>query len=80
VHAKREGRPIDGVPIPAPYNKQEKVGYAIGPMLKGRNQEAAKRFLTYLATKEAQDIYANYGFIPANAEELELKPLTAKQI
>jgi len=80
VHAKREGRPIDGVAIPAPYNKQDKVGYAIGPMLKGRNQEGARRFLAYLATKDAQDIYASHGFIPANAKELELKPLTAKQI
>jgi ABC-type molybdate transport system substrate-binding protein len=78
VHAKREGRPIDGVAIPAPYNKQEKVGYAIGPMLKGRNQASARQFLAYLATKDAQDIYAGYGFVPASAKELELKPLSEK--
>jgi len=78
VHAKREGRPIDGVAIPAPYNKQDKVAYAIGPLVKGRNQENAKRYLDYLATKDAQDIYASYGFVPATAEELKLKPLEAK--
>jgi ABC-type molybdate transport system substrate-binding protein len=27
THAKAKGRPIDGVSIPAPYNKQEKVNY-----------------------------------------------------
>jgi molybdenum ABC transporter molybdate-binding protein len=78
VHAKREGRPIDGVAIPAPYNKQDKVAYAIGPLVKGRNQENAKRYLDYLATKDAQDIYASYGFVPATAEELKLKPLEAR--
>ena len=74
-HAKREGRPIDGVSIPAPYNKQDKVGYAIGPMLDGRNKTNARRFLLYLASKEAQSIYGSYGFIPATSEERRLKPL-----
>ena len=78
AYAKRQKRPIDGVEIPAPYNKQHKVGYAIGPMLNGRNPGAAKRFLDYLATSEAQGIYAGYGFLPATPKELTLKPLTAK--
>ncbi len=26
AYAKRQGRPIDGVAIPAPYNKEDKVG------------------------------------------------------
>ncbi len=78
AYAKREGRPIDGVEIPAPYNKQDKVGYAIGPMLAGRNMQNAKRFMSYLATQKAQDIYAGYGFVPATSEELKLKPLAAK--
>ena len=78
AYAKREGRPIDGVAIPAPYNKQDKVAYAIGPMLAGRNMQNSKRFISYLATQEAQDIYAGYGFVPATSAELELKPLTAK--
>lgn len=75
AYAKREGRPIDGVPIPAPYNKQDKVGYAIGPMLNGRNSANADIFLKYLATPAAQDIYADYGFLRASAEELKVKDL-----
>ncbi len=78
AYAKRKGRALDGVAIPAPLNKQDKVGYAIGPMSKARNRENAKTFLDYLASKDAQDIYAGYGFGPATAEELTLKPLTAK--
>jgi len=75
VHARREGRPIDGVSIPAPLNKQDKVAYAIGPMLSGRNQANARRFLVYLASVRAQTIYSNYGFIPASTEERRVKPL-----
>jgi ABC-type molybdate transport system substrate-binding protein len=75
VHAKAEGRPIDGVAIPAPLNKIDKVNYAIGTMKNGRNAENAARYLSYLASDEAQAIYESYGFIRATSEELSLKPL-----
>jgi ABC-type molybdate transport system substrate-binding protein len=75
VHAKATDRKIDGVAIPAPLNKEEKVGYAIGKLKTGRNQENADAFLAYLATDRAQDIYAKYGFGKASAEELKIKPL-----
>jgi ABC-type molybdate transport system substrate-binding protein len=75
VHAKAEGRPIDGVPIAAPLNKRDKVNYAIGIMKNGRNTDNAALYLAYLATDEAQAIYEKYGFIRASADELELKPL-----
>ncbi len=75
AYAKSQGRPIEGVAIPAPLNKQDKVGYAIGPMSKARNPKNARRFMEYLATPDAQNIYAGYGFVPASAEELKIKPL-----
>jgi ABC-type molybdate transport system substrate-binding protein len=75
VHAKKEGRPIDGVEIKAPLNKRDKVNYAVGIMSNGRNQDNAARYLAYLATDEAQAIYEKYGFIRASTEELTLKPL-----
>lgn len=77
AYAKRQGRPLDGVAIPAPYNKEDKVAYAIGPMAKARNMAHATTFLEYLASKDAQDIYASYGFVPATAKELKVKALTA---
>ncbi|WP_455376121.1 molybdate ABC transporter substrate-binding protein [Kaarinaea lacus] len=75
VHAKKEGRKIDGVAIPAPFNKQEKVAYRIGKLTDGKNQAAADKFLSYLQTEEAQDIYAKYGFLKASKEARQLKPL-----
>ncbi len=75
VEAKKHGRKIDGVAIPAPYNKSDKVGYAIGKLKMAKNQSAADAFLSYLGRDEAQNIYAKYGFVPASASELKLKPL-----
>ena len=75
MHAKATGRKVAGVAIPAPYNKQSKVGYAIGKLKAGRNQKNADRYLAYLATPEAQGIYAKYGFITPDAESLKLKDI-----
>ncbi len=74
-YAKAQGRKVDGVPIPAPYNMQDKVAYAMGALREGRNPYNAMRFLSYLGTPAAQDIYASYGFIKATDSELKLKPL-----
>jgi ABC-type molybdate transport system substrate-binding protein len=75
VHAKAEKRKVEGVAIEPPYNMQHKVAYAIGPMRTGRNQENARRFLAYLATDAAQNIYAKYGFLKASADELKLRTI-----
>jgi len=75
VHAKAEGRPLEGVKIAALLNYQHKVSYAIGALKEGRNPYNAMRFLAYLGTAAAQDIYAKYGFIKPEAESLKLKPL-----
>ena len=75
VHAKAEQRPIEGVAIPMPYNKLDKVNYAIGIMTNGRNMKNARRYLEYLASDGAQAIYKSYGFLPATSEELRIKPL-----
>ena len=73
AYAKSLGRNIDGVPIEAPFNKQDKVGYAIGPLSKAKNSKNAERFLAYLATDDAQNIYAQHGFQKATKDELTLK-------
>ena len=75
AYAKSQGRGVEGVPIKAPYNMQDKVGYAIGALTDGRNPEAAQRFLKYLATDKAQSIYEKYGFVRATNEELKLRAL-----
>jgi ABC-type molybdate transport system substrate-binding protein len=78
TYQREIGRKVESVDIPAPYNMGEKVAYAIGAVKSGRNQENAKRFLKFLSTQEAQDIYAKHGFIKATPAELKLKPLPSK--
>ncbi len=75
VYAKAEGRPIDGVAIPEPYNMQHKVGYAMGPVQTGRNQENAQAFLKYLGTRKAQKIYEKHGFVRASKKETKLRDI-----
>jgi ABC-type molybdate transport system substrate-binding protein len=75
VEGKKRGRAIEGVSIAAPYNMAHKVGYAIGVLSDARNKVNAQRFIDYLATNDAQDIYASYGFVRAMKKELVLRPI-----
>ncbi len=77
VEGEKKGRGVEGVEIPAPYNMAHKVGYAIGALTEGRNQKNAGRYVAYLGTDAAQDIYASYGFGKASKEELTVKPIPA---
>ncbi|MFV2055117.1 MAG: molybdate ABC transporter substrate-binding protein [Thiohalomonadales bacterium] len=74
-HALKEGRPIEGVAIPAPLNQESKVGYVMGVLDGAKNVSNADRYLKYLGSDRAQDIYAKYGFIKASTEERVVKPI-----
>ncbi len=78
IYQQQIGRKIEGVAIPAPYNMASKVAYAIGILKSARNPYNAVRFLAFLGTDEAQNIYAKHGFIKATQRELKLKPLPSK--
>ncbi len=78
-YAIASGRGVGRVKIAAPFNMQSKVGYAIGKLIAGRNQKNADKYLAYLGTADAQNIYASYDFIKATAAELKVKPLTPFQ-
>jgi ABC-type molybdate transport system substrate-binding protein len=75
IEAKKHGRKVEGVAIPAPLNKGGKVGYAIGVLKSGRNQANGMHYVGYLKTKAAQAIYAKYGFVSASDSELNYKPI-----
>ena len=75
IEAKALKRKIDGVAISDEFNQGDKVGYAIGGLNTGRNAANAKRYIDYLGTDAAQNIYASYGFVKASADELRIKPL-----
>ncbi len=73
IEAKKHGRKIDGVAIPASLNKGDVVGYAIGILKDGRNQSNALHYVGYLRSKAAQNIYAKYGFVNATRIETALR-------
>ena len=73
IEAKKHKRKIDGVAISDEFNQGSKVGYAIGILKEGKNQENAQKYLDYLKTDDAQNIYASYGFVKASKEELTQK-------
>ena len=75
IEAKKHGRAIDGVAIPAPLNKGGVVGYAIGVLKAGRNQSNGMHYVGYLRTKAAQGIYGKYGFVSATDKETAYKPI-----
>ena len=77
-HAINDGRKLEGVEIQPPYNMGHKVGYAIGILKTGRNTYNATRYLSYLSTQNAQNIYQKYGFVKASCEDLKLKPIPTK--
>ncbi len=78
TYQQKIGRKIEGVDIPAPYNMADKVAYVIGSLKTARNPYNAVRFLSFLGTDKAQNIYARHGFIKASQRELRLKPLPGK--
>lgn len=73
IEAEREGRNVEGVAISDKYNKGDKVGYAIGILKEARNPDNGQRYLDYLKTADAQNIYASYGFVKATPADLEKK-------
>lgn len=75
IEAKTHKRAIEGVAISKELNQGNNAGYAIGTLNSGKNQANAKRYLDYLSTNAAQNIYASYGFSKASSAELKLKPL-----
>lgn len=77
-HAKKEGRKLEGVAISDAYNMGDKVGYAIGILKTGKNPYNASRYLGYLTSDAAQNIYASYGFTKATDKDLVLKAIPAK--
>ncbi len=78
IYQRQIGRKIEGIAIRAPYNMGSKVAYVIGILKAGRHPYNAARFLAFLGTDEAQNIYAKHGFIKATQRELKLKPLPSK--
>lgn len=72
--ARRAGKPIDAVRLPAQDSLRDEAAYVVGA-LEATPRRAAARYLEFLATPQAQQAYARHGFVNATAQELVLKPI-----
>jgi ABC-type molybdate transport system substrate-binding protein len=73
--AQREGKAVEAVRLPAQDSMRDEVAYAVCALAKGSRQEIAARYLSFLATPDAQAAYAKFGFVNASAQDLALKPI-----
>ena len=75
-HAKDEGAPIEGIPLPPEDSLVKEAAYVIGPLNHAEHSAAATRYLNFLKTPQAQKAYTHHGFIKATKEDLALKPIS----
>jgi len=74
LEAQRHGAPVEAVELPVADSLRDEVSYAIGA-LEGRHKANADAYLAFIASPEAQDAYAKFGFVKARPDELALKPI-----
>ena len=75
MEALRAGAQVDTVQLPPEDSLRNEVSYAIGVIKGSRRADAAARYMSFLATAEAQAAYAKFGFVSASAQELATKPI-----
>lgn len=66
IFQQKLGNPIEGVKIPAAFNTA--ATYAAGILTSAQHREAAKEWLAYLQSDEAQAAYGEFGFKPVPTE------------
>ena len=73
--AQRSGASIEGITLPVKDSMRDEVSYAIGALTNSPRQPLALAYLSFLATDDAQETYAKYGFVKASSIELLSKPI-----
>ncbi|MBI5379546.1 MAG: substrate-binding domain-containing protein [Nitrospirae bacterium] len=61
---QREGAPLEGVEIPPPFDMRDRVIYTVAVLKQASHPDAARAFVDFLLTAEAQALYAQHGFTP----------------
>jgi len=64
IYAKNQGLPVDMVEVGEEFDQRDKVNYYITILNNAPHPENAKKFLEFIKSSEAQEIYAKYGFVP----------------
>ena len=73
--AKRKGAKVDSVRLPPEDSLVNEVSYAIGILTNSPHKAVADKYIQFLATAEAKQAYAKYGFVNATDKELQLRPI-----
>jgi ABC-type molybdate transport system substrate-binding protein len=64
VHAVSQGLKVEAVEPGEGLDQRDRVNYYIARLNKGANPENAGKFLDFIMSKTAQDVYEKYGFVP----------------
>lgn len=64
IYAKARGLPLDYVEVGEEFDMRDKVNYYITKLKNAPNPENAERFLEFIKSERAQEIYRKYGFVP----------------
>lgn len=63
-NAQRQGLKVESVEPGEKLDQRDNVNYFIGKLKNAQNPENADKFLDFIKSSEAQDIYKNNGFVP----------------
>ncbi len=64
MYAKMKGLPLDFIEVGEEFDMRDKVNYYITKLKNAPNPENAERFLEFIRSEKAQEIYKKYGFVP----------------
>jgi len=63
-HARSLGLPLEDVAPGADFDQRHRINYYICQLTGGRNRENGRRFLEFIRSGRAGEIYRKYGFLP----------------
>jgi ABC-type molybdate transport system substrate-binding protein len=64
LHARATGRKIDAVVPGKQLDQRDSVNYYIARLKDARNPENAEKFIRFITSPAAREIYSGYGFVP----------------
>ncbi len=68
LQAEDMGLGVEGVEVPPDQDQRDAVNYYIAPLVPGKNAENTDKFLNFIGSDQAADIFARFGFLPAGGE------------
>lgn len=70
LHARNEGLNIQIIEPGETLDQRDRVTYYAAKLKKAPNPENAERFLSFLLSREAREIYGRYGFTPTAGQSM----------